>query len=39
MYSTRNEGTSVVGEKFIRTLRIKFLIAWLQYQKMCTLIN
>ena len=37
MYSTHNEGKSVVADRFIRTLKNK--IAWLQYQKMCLLIN
>ena len=34
MYSTHNEGKSVVAERFIRTLN-----TWLQYQKMWILIN
>ena len=34
MYSTHNEGKSVVAEKFIRTLKTKY-----QYQNMCILIN
>ena len=28
-----NEGKSVAAERFIRTLRIKFINTWLQYQK------
>ena len=39
MYSTNNEGKSVIAERFIRTLKIKFINTWLQYQKMCLLIN
>ena len=36
MYSTRNEGKSVLVERFIRT---KFIKSQPQYQKMCILIN
>ena len=32
MYSTHNEGKSVVAERFIRTLRIQFVNTWHQYQ-------
>ena len=39
MYSTHNEGKSVVAERFIRNLKIKFINTWLQHQKMCILIN
>ena len=40
MYSTNNEGKSVIAERFIRTLKkIKFTSIWLQYQKMFTMIN
>ena len=39
MYSTHNEEKSVAAEKFIRTLRLKSTNTWLQYQKMCVLIN
>ena len=39
MYSTNNEGKSVVAERFIRTLKIEFTNTWLQYQKICVLIN
>ena len=40
MYSTNNEGKSVIAERFIRTLKkIKFASIWLQYQKMFTMIN
>ena len=37
MYSTHNEGKSVVAEGFIRILNKKFFKH--QYQKMCILIN
>ena len=33
MYSTYNEGKSVVAEKFIRTLKNKFLNKWQLFQK------
>ena len=39
VYSTHNEVKSVVAERFIRTLKIKFMSMWLQYQKMCIFIN
>ena len=39
MYSTHNEGKSVIAERFIRTLRMKFVNTWLQLQKMFILIN
>ena len=42
VYSTHNEETSVVAERFIRKLKIKNCIhisIWMQYQKMCILIN
>ena len=40
IYLTHNEGKSVVVERFIRTLKKKeFVSIWLQYQKMCILIN
>ena len=38
MYSTYNDGKSVIAERFIRTL-IKFLNTLLQYQKMFILIH
>ena len=41
MYSTHNEGKSVVVKRFIRTLKsqiYKYMTS-LQYQKMCILIN
>ena len=38
MYSTYNEGKSVIAERFIRTL-IKFLNTLLQYQRMFILIH
>ena len=34
MYSTYNEGKSAVAERFIRTLKIKFLNIWQLFQKM-----
>ena len=34
MYSTHNEGKSVVAERFIRTINNKTTNTWLQYQKM-----
>ena len=34
MYSTFNEGKSVVAERFIRTLKNKILNIWLLFQKM-----
>ena len=37
MYSMHNERKSAVAERFIR--RLKFTNTWLQYQKMCILIN
>ena len=33
MYSMHNKGKAVVAERFIRTLRVKFVNTWLQYQK------
>ena len=36
LYSTHNEGKSLVAERFTR---IKFINTCLQYQKMCILIN
>ena len=39
IYLTHNEGKSVVVERFIRTLKNKIISIWLQYQKMCILIN
>ena len=39
MYSRHNEVKSVIVERFIRTLKTKFKSTWLQYQKMCILIN
>ena len=38
IYSAHNEGKSVIAERFIRTLKTKFISAWLQYQKMFILI-
>ena len=37
MYSTLNEGKSVVAERFIRTLKNKIYKYLIQYQKMCIL--
>ena len=34
MYSIQNEGKSVVAERFVRTLKIKFTNVWLRYRKM-----
>ena len=28
MYSTHNEGKSVIAERFIRTLKLKFINTW-----------
>ena len=39
MYSTHNEGKSVVAERIIRTLKMKFTNIWLLYQKMFALID
>ena len=38
IYLTHNEGKSVVVWTIIRNW-LKFICIWLQYQKMCTLIN
>ena len=38
MYSTCNEGKSVVAERFIRTLKIKFLNIWQPFQKIFILV-
>ena len=34
MYSTYNEGKSVVAERFIRTLKTRFLNIWQLFQRM-----
>ena len=41
MYSMHNERKYVVAERFLllEPQRIKFINTWLQYQKMCLLIN
>ena len=39
MYSLHKKGKSVVAERFIRTLKLKYTNTWLKYQKMCILIN
>ena len=40
MYSTHNEGKSIVATRIIRTLKNKmYKSIWLQYQKMSILIN
>ena len=39
MYSINNEGKSVIAERFIRTLKNKFINTLLQYRKICILIN
>ena len=38
MYSTHNEGKSVIAERFIKTLKMKFINMWLQFQKMFILV-
>ena len=38
MYSAHNKGTSVIAERFITTLKNKFISMGLQYQEMCILI-
>ena len=38
MYSTDNEGQYVVAERLSRILT-KSINVWIQYQKMCVLIN
>ena len=35
MYSMHNEGKSVIAERFIKTLKMKFINTWFQYQKIC----
>ena len=39
MYSTNNDGKSVIAERFIRTLKNKLINTCHQYQKMYILIN
>ena len=39
MYSTHNEGKSVIAERFIRTLKNKIYKYTIQFQKLCILIN
>ena len=39
MFSTRNDGKSVVAETFIRTLKMKFISTQLQNQKISILMN
>ena len=39
MYSIHNEGKYVVAKRFIRTLKTRIYLTWLQYQKMCISIN
>ena len=39
MYSAHNEKKYVVAKWFIRILKNKFISLWLQYEKMCILIN
>ena len=39
MHSIHNEGKSVAAERFIRTLKKKFINTWHLYQKMCISIN
>ena len=39
MYSTNNEGKSVIAERFLRTLKSKIHKYMTSDQKMCILIN
>ena len=39
MHSTHNKQKSVVAERFITTLKNKFINTWLQYQKTFIFIN
>ena len=41
MYSTHNEGKSIVAERFIRTIKNKIYkhMTSISYQKMCILTN
>ena len=39
MHSIHNEGKSVAAERFIRTLKKKFINTWHLYKKMCISIN
>ena len=39
MYSIHNKGKAVVAERFINTLKTKFISIWQLYQKICILIN
>ena len=39
MHSTNNEEKTVVDERFIEPWKIKYTNLWLQYQKVCILIN
>ena len=39
MHSTHNEEKSVVAKRFISTIKLKFINAWLQFQEMFILIN
>ena len=39
MYSTHNEGKSVVAERFIKTLKSKIYKYMISVSKMCILIN
>ena len=41
IYSTHNEGESVVAERFIRVLKNKYTSIWLQYQihKLADIVN
>ena len=39
MYSIHKEGKSVAAERFVGTLKTKFIIIWLQCRKMFILIN
>ena len=39
MHSINNEEKTVVDERFIEPWKIKYTNLWLQYQKVCILIN
>ena len=39
MHSIQNQIKSVDGERFIRNVQNTFINTWLQYQKICPLIN
>ena len=39
MYSTHNEGKSVIAERFIKKLKMRLINTWLEFQKVCILMN